>query len=320
MAKHNLSLLGLDRGADERAVKRAYAERLRSRRPDDDPAEFQRLHEAYQHALAYVRQRAESRAQGVILKIEATAEHCEARTEYGTFMPTTPPQKVDWNLNRPDADRIPIGFGGEDEATLPPAELVKALLGAGRTPPAEFESWLRSRPELYSIPGRNWLIPLVMEALESSKELPSPECLRILLAFFGLDQVDRRTLELQPRLERLKDLAHRQHQILAGPDMSFMFNEDGSPRVKARSWGSTPLFPAILAVLVLGALSHCVSNIGHRGPAETPPPPVREQEWVPLDGQPKPVPDWRYKPPMELPPTDSPGAGKGDHADPDRPH
>lgn len=310
MDKRYLSALGLDRSADERAVKRAYADRLKSRRPDDDPVEFQRLHEAYQHALAYVRQRAESRAQGVTLKIEPTAQQLEATTPYGTFAPITPPDEAGGSFNNPGADHIRIEDRREEVAMLPPGELIEAMLLAARTPPAEFESWLQSRPELYSIPGRNWLIPLVMEALESSTELPSPECLRILLAFFGLDQVDRRTLNLQPRLERLKDVAHRQHQVLVGPDMSFMFNEDGSPRVKAQSWGTAPVFPAILVVLLFGALARCVSNADHRVPAETPPPPVREQEWVPLDGQPKPIPDWRYKPPVELPPKDNPGDSK----------
>ena len=36
-------LLGLPVDADERAVKRAYAARLKVTRPDDDPAAFQRL-------------------------------------------------------------------------------------------------------------------------------------------------------------------------------------------------------------------------------------------------------------------------------------
>ena len=53
-----LKHLDLDENADERAVKRAYAGLLRKHRPDEDPAGFQRLNEAYQAALAWVEQRA----------------------------------------------------------------------------------------------------------------------------------------------------------------------------------------------------------------------------------------------------------------------
>lgn len=57
---HPLEALGLDREADERAVKRAYALRLRKARPDDDPEAFQALNETYRAALAHLRWRAEN--------------------------------------------------------------------------------------------------------------------------------------------------------------------------------------------------------------------------------------------------------------------
>lgn len=50
-----LRLLDLPDDADERAIKRAYAAKLKTTRPDEDPEGFQRLHEAYQAALAWVR-------------------------------------------------------------------------------------------------------------------------------------------------------------------------------------------------------------------------------------------------------------------------
>ena len=55
--RRGLDVLELDEDADERAIKRAYARLLRVTRPDDDPVAFQHLHEAYQSALSWVKQR-----------------------------------------------------------------------------------------------------------------------------------------------------------------------------------------------------------------------------------------------------------------------
>ena len=48
-------VLGIDATVEERAIKRAYASKLKVTRPDDDPTAFQLLTDAFQHALAYAR-------------------------------------------------------------------------------------------------------------------------------------------------------------------------------------------------------------------------------------------------------------------------
>jgi hypothetical protein len=55
--------LGLSADADEAQIKRAYARLLRITRPDDDPAGFQQLNDAYQRCLARARQRAAATAE-----------------------------------------------------------------------------------------------------------------------------------------------------------------------------------------------------------------------------------------------------------------
>ncbi|SHN19344.1 hypothetical protein SAMN05216593_112108 [Pseudomonas asturiensis] len=49
------AVLELDRNADERSIKRQYAKLLKTNRPDDDPAAFQTLRDAYEQALGWAR-------------------------------------------------------------------------------------------------------------------------------------------------------------------------------------------------------------------------------------------------------------------------
>ncbi|MCS4310493.1 hypothetical protein M2397_000768 [Pseudomonas sp. BIGb0381] len=54
------TVLQLPDDADERSIKRSYARLLKSCRPDDDAQGFQRLREAYEHALSEARWRADN--------------------------------------------------------------------------------------------------------------------------------------------------------------------------------------------------------------------------------------------------------------------
>ncbi|MCD6061943.1 MAG: DnaJ domain protein [Moraxellaceae bacterium] len=59
------AVLGLEPGAEERAIKRAYARLLKANRPEDDAAAFQRLRHAYEMALALAASATANAAQSV---------------------------------------------------------------------------------------------------------------------------------------------------------------------------------------------------------------------------------------------------------------
>jgi curved DNA-binding protein CbpA len=109
--------LGIAATADEREIKRAYARELRRSRPDEDPAGFQDLHDAYQHCLAYAEHR---RALGE--DDDGPAEIApEHRSEYHS-------EHDDGPVEAPPADRVPAsepsserpGASADDRWRRPP--------------------------------------------------------------------------------------------------------------------------------------------------------------------------------------------------------
>lgn len=97
------SVLGIAATADEREIKRAYAKKLKLTRPDDDPAAFQALHDAYESALRTARYANESDAPAAPAYVAREASIAPASEEYPMdtarrlwdgFLPTAPVQPI----------------------------------------------------------------------------------------------------------------------------------------------------------------------------------------------------------------------------------
>ena len=69
------AILGTEPTGDERALKRAYAKRLKVTRPEDDPAAFQELRDAYEYALHIATQKQEA---GLAVPLAAPPIHRQA--------------------------------------------------------------------------------------------------------------------------------------------------------------------------------------------------------------------------------------------------
>ncbi|WP_198670198.1 hypothetical protein [Dyella sp. C9] len=114
-----LAWFGLPDEADERAIKRAYAQRLKATRPDTDPVGFQTLHDMYRNALEWAQRQAtrpsmapepylddapaattqEAEVSGMAAAVRISEAHAEeaeppAMPRPAAVPPTLPPQAV----------------------------------------------------------------------------------------------------------------------------------------------------------------------------------------------------------------------------------
>lgn len=215
-------LLGLSPDADERSIKRAYAQRLRSVRPDEDPAGFQRLREAYELALRLCSHRAEAApAPCGEHETEALAE-ASAHTEPVQNMPAVALVPTRRPRSAPamarETDQLPVT--AVDLERL----LDEMLAMAGHANTEALLQWLGTRHELWSLQAKSELGQRMMARLRQ-RPAPMPgESFDALLRFFDLDHVQagydpfalqrlRRRMRLQWELqpEHIEALARRAH-------------------------------------------------------------------------------------------------------------
>ncbi|BFI96648.1 MAG: hypothetical protein RSP_21580 [Rhodanobacter sp.] len=155
--------LGLPPDADERMIKRAYAQRLRDTRPDSDPEGFQRLHAIYQAALA------QCEGKPLAETVRHAPSH-EATTPTGSTAAPTP-----------DPPRKPPVFSFERFH----AELSDL---AARGDAVKLSAWLEQQPALWSLQLKTRAGHELFARLHRETPPMSPACMDVLLAFFDMNQ------------------------------------------------------------------------------------------------------------------------------------
>lgn len=233
--------LGLARDADERAIKRAYARRLRDTRPETDPAGFQVLNEAYRCALDWAQQRddADTHEDGlppamptaVIASLNDEAPLVAA--EAPQAIADGPVAEVAWTIDAavldalaplpqnvsevrwdeaPDAANV-----AHERARAPEAFDFAAFFAALRETAAlgDADALLQSlqrEPALWSLTTKARAAQATMAALHAQAP-PMPErCFDVVLAFFDMDHVLAGQDPL--RLGRLRQRLHVEWQLL----------------------------------------------------------------------------------------------------------
>lgn len=231
--------LGLPAQADLAQVKRAYARLLRTHRPDEDAAAFQRLHEAYQACLerirwrefGYVEEDDEDETVPADVAIDDAAGLAADAGGNGTphvDIPIDDPPLPD--VAPPDDEpapgiaRNPAPAAREDafhftERFDGDAFLQELRQRMHADTPDDVEAWLLAHDALYSLERKHALGPGVVEALaDVEPSLASRHYARI-TRFFGLDTVGGIEPWLQHRLVallgRFDDAAAFERQLRA---------------------------------------------------------------------------------------------------------
>ena len=175
------SLLGLPVGADERSIKRAYARLLKATRPDEDPAGFQRLNEAYQAALSYQRHYDHEPSDD-----DAPADMA---MRVPTYAPSPAPPAASPPAVTPSAGPVapPV-----DEARLRD----DLLACAAHELPSLFRQHLAHHPDLYALEVKRRIGADLFEQIAYEDARVSPGNLAVLGEFFGFtppEWIERRT-------------------------------------------------------------------------------------------------------------------------------
>jgi len=172
--------LGVTADADERAVKRAYARLLKTTRPDEDPAGFQRLHEAYQEALLLLR--------------EQVLEVADADAYIVHVSPDTSPPSPYAGHSDALAQERPAPC--IDEAMLRAALIARAEGDL----PSGFRHYLEHHPDLYDLEMKRRIGQAIFESIAYEEVQVRPGILAVLAEFFGFTPpawVERRQQVLQ---------------------------------------------------------------------------------------------------------------------------
>ncbi|MEE7545950.1 hypothetical protein HF319_01820 [Xanthomonas sp. Kuri4-1] len=198
-----LAALGLAEDADERAVKRAYAARLKVTRPDDDPAGFQQLHETYQAALGWSRQFSALRAAENTIENRRDDAHALEVLAAGTSGSTPFPNEAP-PAARPDADGSPLPLPSEAHSSTSLATAVPLAMGmpsidiaqmqmrilhyAQQQEPELLHAWLLAQPELWSLEHKPEIGTHLQRHLLENEEALSIYSYRVLAEFFDWEQ------------------------------------------------------------------------------------------------------------------------------------
>lgn len=178
-------LLGIAPTSDVRALKRAYAARLKRCRPEDDAEGFALLRGAYEFLLAQVASRATAGASQPMLT-PVIAEAQPAMPD----VPVAPPAPVDPPFSPAVPPPLPVRSPQQIAADV----VTQACQAQGYDATAVFARWLAGHPELMLLDRKPVISRFVLAQILGG-QAPTPEVFGKLEAFFHWDdRIEQRRL------------------------------------------------------------------------------------------------------------------------------
>lgn len=177
----SLDWFGLGSDADERALKRAYAQKLKTTRPDVDPAGFQELHTHYQAALAWLQHQAS------IAPREASAllaESSESEAPPATSQLVLAPFSADRPIEPQRTPPRPLPSTTQFDMDVFTADYFDQAI---HRDPVHLQAWLDGREELWSLHLKQQVGRTLLQRLFRDPPPIGTDSLDVTLSFFGMD-------------------------------------------------------------------------------------------------------------------------------------
>jgi hypothetical protein len=178
----SFAYLGLHADADEHAVKRAYAQRLKQTRPEDDPEGFQTLHDHYRLALDHARWHAET---------AQTASTSPEPKQHETVVPDIAQAAA--TTASPPAASAPPPITAEPavfaaQPVFDSDDFLQALLTRIDDDDVDkLRDWLQSIDAFWSLAIKNHIGHIALQKLAKDRPPMRSELFDVILAFFDLN-------------------------------------------------------------------------------------------------------------------------------------
>lgn len=180
------AILGLDDGADERAIRRAYAQALRGARPDEDPEAFQRLNEAYRAALEL--------AQRAAVRPPTSIPVGETRQLWSSGQITLSAEPTS------QAAAAPVAAAVETVSIPQLARTIVETAGAESAPALRL--WLQACEPLYLLDRKSNVAYRLVQELHRQPPMPA-DTLEVLKDFFDLGTIGAHPSSVQAAFQSL---------------------------------------------------------------------------------------------------------------------